>query len=33
MGELDLIKRKFGELRAAILKITEHGKEVLNNDK
>lgn len=33
MEELDLIKRDFGEGRAVILKITEHGKEVLNNDK
>jgi predicted transcriptional regulator len=33
MEELGLIKRDFGEGRAVLLKITEHGKEVLNNDK
>jgi len=33
MEELCLIKRDFGEGRADILKITEQGKEVLNNDK
>jgi DNA-binding MarR family transcriptional regulator len=33
MEELGLIKRDFGEGRAVILKITERGKEVLNNDK
>ena len=33
MEELGLIKRDFGEGRAVILKITEQGKEVLNNDK
>lgn len=33
MEELGLIKRGFGEGRSVILKITEQGKEVLNNDK
>jgi len=33
MEELGLVKREFGEGRSVILKITEQGKEVLNNDK
>jgi len=33
MEELGLIKRDFGEGKAVILKVIEHGKGILNNGK